>query len=730
MTDGKPMAGIKLQFWDFRVAMKQVLQDLKTGETFLEDVPRPKLIPDRVLVRTRTSLISAGTERMLLEFGRGNLISKAKQQPDKVRQAFEKMRTDGVLTTIDAINAKLNQPLPLGYSNVGEVIEANNRSNLKKGDRIVSNGHHAEFVLAAERFTAKVPDSVSDEAASFTVLGAVALQGVRLAKPTIGECFVVIGLGLLGLLTVQILRASGCRVIGIDTNAGRLKLANSFGAETIKATRNSDPVSQVLAINRGQEVDGVLIAAATSSNAPISQAANMCRKRGRIVLLGVVGLSLSRADFYEKELTFQVSCSYGPGRHDPAYEEKGQDYPIGFVRWTAQRNFEAILQMLADGSLDVEPMISHRFQLADVKDAYDVVGGKQDSLGILLDYPSKTKDGERNPNSVSLRESLASAEPAKLAFIGAGNYASSTLMPAFQKTGAEMVSVVSQTGVSSVNAARKFEFREASTDPAAAFSSGENNTVIITTRHDSHAPLVVDALGAGKHVFVEKPLALTLKELRSIEKAYGKQVDREGSSLLMVGFNRRFSPLIQTVKNALDDNSSPKTFVMTINAGDIPGDHWTQDLGTGGGRIIGEACHFIDLLRYLAECEITSISAVGIPSACKDTVTIQLEFADGSIGTVHYFANGNKGMSKERLEVFCDGAILQLDNFKQLKSYGWSGVKGQRLLKQDKGQAACAQAFVDAIRTGGVSPIPIAELLEVSKRTIEAANQIKIAGEI
>jgi len=713
--------------------MKQLLQDLKTGDTLVTDTPSPRCSATNLLIKTSHTLISAGTERMMVDFGKAGLIQKARQQPDKVKMVLDKVKTDGLMPTLDAVRSKLDQPLAMGYCNVGilqSIGEEVEDRGFQVGDRIASNGKHAEIVSVPANLCAKIPANVSDEAASFTVLGAIALQGIRLIRPTLGEAFVVTGLGLVGLMTVQLLRAHGCRVLGIDFDSQKCELARQFGAETVDLSKGEDPLPVAETFSRGRGVDGVLITASTKSSEPVHQAALMCRQRGRIVLVGVTGLELSRADFYEKELTFQVSCSYGPGRYDPEYEDRGHDYPIGFVRWTEQRNFEAVLDMLADGRLDVAPLISHRFMLESAPEAYKVLAEDRTALGILLEYPESPTDQEGRKQVLSRTVQLhpsrltPHASPI-LGFIGAGNYASRVLIPAFKGTEATFKTVASSGGVSGVYAGKKFGFQETTTDTAALITDAEINTVVITTQHNSHAKLTCDALKAGKHVFVEKPLCMTLEELNEIEEVYTSRVTRHASPLLTVGFNRRFSPHIQKVKSLLEGVRQPKSFVMTVNAGAIPSDHWTQDPNVGGGRIIGEGCHFIDLLRFLAGSEITGSDIVTLESGEGDTVSMQLAFADGSIGTVHYFANGSKSFPKERLEVFASGRILQLDNFRTLRGFGWPDFKKMNLWRQDKGQEACAAAFVEAIKGGKPSPISFDEILEVSRVTIELAEKAR-----
>jgi predicted dehydrogenase/threonine dehydrogenase-like Zn-dependent dehydrogenase len=703
--------------------VKQILQSLKTGATEIANIPVPSAKRGQLLIKTSHSLVSAGTERMLVEFGKAGWIEKARQQPDKVRMVLDKIKTDGLQPTIEAVFNKLDQPLPLGYCNVGRVaVVGTGVVGFEAGERVISNGKHAEVVSVPINLCARVPDSVSDEEAAFTVLGAIALQGIRLVQPTLGETVVVTGLGLIGLLTVQLLRAHGCRVLGLDFDRDKLDLAQHFGAEVVDLEAGQDPVKIAKLYSRGRGVDAVIVTAATKSSEPMHQAALMCRKRGRIVLVGVTGLELSRDDFFKKELTFQVSASYGPGRYDPNYEEKGQDYPVGFVRWTEQRNFEAVLDMMADGRLDVKPLISHRFAIDEAEKAYELVGGAGPSLGILLSYPGL----EITPAARTVNLGLSPSAPleaktgkATVSFVGSGNYATAVLIPAFKEAGAHLRCVASSAGVSGVHAGRKYGFDETTTDSNRLFTDAETHAVVITTQHDSHARFVLQALEAGKHVFVEKPICLTLAELNDIESA---QLATGGRSMVMVGFNRRYAPQVQKMKQLLGGVTGPKAFIMTVNSGAIPADHWTQDPEAGGGRIIGEACHFIDLLRFLAASPITEWQCMSMDAPTRDTVSIQLSFADGSVGTVHYFANGSKAFPKERLEVFAQGRVLQLDNYRKLTGFGWPGFTKMNLWRQDKGQKACAASFVEAVATGAGAPIPFEEITEVARVSIEIAE--------
>jgi len=674
---------------------------------------------------------------MLVEFGRANLLDKARLQPDKVRQALDKARTDGLLTTLDAMQNKLEQPVGLGYSNVGVVADIGRGvEGFAVGNRVVSNGKHADFVSVPKNLCARIPDAVPDDQAVFAVLAAVGLQGVRLANPTLGECVVVTGLGLIGLLTVQLLRAQGCRVLGIDFDSRRLAAAAQFGAETADLSQGEDPLTVAASFSRGRGVDAVIITAATRSNEPVSQAAHMCRQRGRIVLVGVSGLELSRADFYEKELTFQVSCSYGPGRYDPAYEEGGHDYPVGFVRWTEQRNLEAVLDLMADGSLNVAPLITHRFPIDQAQRAYDVITGREPAIGIVLQYPQEDLRAHTPERTIALKSSTAEhaatarhdRSTVRLGVIGSGNYATGVLLPAFKAADVEFVSVASRAGVTGLHAARKFDAEATTTDPASMLARSDIDAVVIATRHDSHARYVCQALTAGKSVFVEKPLALDADELAEVATVRGRAVAKYPALALMVGFNRRFAPHIVKARQLLESIAEPKCLVMTVNAGAIPLKHWTQEQDVGGGRLIGEGCHFVDLLRFLVGAPIADfeVRSIGRPvgGTSTDKFTLTMGFQDGSIATLHYFANGHRSFPKERLEIFCVNRVLQLDNFRTMNGFGWSGFHRMSLWRQDKGQRGCAKAFVEAVRHDGPSPIAFEELIEVSEVCIEAARSL------
>lgn len=694
--------------------MKQILQSLKTGAVEVAEVPAPAVGRHELQIETAVTLVSAGTERMLVQFGKSGWLGKARQQPDRVRDVIRKARTDGLKPTVDAVRNKLDQPLPLGYCNVGRVVSAGaGVRGFAAGQRVVSNGKHAGIVAVSANLAAAIPDDVEDDEAALTVVAAIALQGMRLAAPTLGECVVVSGLGLIGLIAVQLLVANGCRVLGLDFSAERLELARRFGAE-IHDLSAGEPLLAAERFSRGRGVDAVLVAASTSSSDPIRQAAEMCRKRGRIVLVGVTGIELSRADFYEKELSFQVSCSYGPGRYDPAYEAGGQDYPAAFVRWTAQRNFEAVLDMMAQRRIDLRPLITHRFAVAEAEDAYALVDGGGPSLGIILDF-----GGDHDAAAT-----LAAAPPAivpatgagMVGFIGAGGYAGSVLIPAFKGAGAELGTVISASGVSALHAQRKFGFARRGTDAATAIASDPSDTIVIATRHDGHARWVEEALHARRHVFVEKPLALTLEDVDAIEAAW-RSSDRQ----LLVGFNRRFSPLTEALVAALAKRNAAKAILMTINAGAIPSGHWTHDPAVGGGRILGEGVHFIDLARHLSGSGIASFAVAPLASPAGDSAAIQLGFANGDVATINYLANGSKDVAKERIEVFCGGAIYAIDNWRRLTVHGDRATRPVRLWAQDKGQAAMATRFLAAVRGEAGPAVAPEELFETARAAIRIA---------
>lgn len=712
--------------------MFQIVQSLRTGQIELVESPCPAVQPGHLLIRSLVSLVSVGTERMLLEFGKAGWLGKARAQPDKVRQVIDKIKSDGLGQTLQSVKAKLDQPLPLGYCNLGTVLEVGDgTTGFEIGDRVVSNGHHAEVVCVPKNLSAKVPDGVSDEAAAFTVVGAIGLQGIRLAQPTLGESFVVTGLGLVGLLTVQLLQAHGCRVLGMDFDPQRLELARQFGAEVVDLSRGDDPVATATAFSRDQGVDGVLITAATKSNEPIHQAATMCRKRGRIVLVGVTGTTLSRADFYEKELSFQVSCSYGPGRYDPEYELAGCDYPAGFVRWTVQRNFEAVLDMMANGSVDPASLTTHRFAVQDASRAYELIGEDASKvLGLLLKYPAAeaATDQRIRRQTVKLSAGTVSQDSPgdnpRVSVLGAGAFACRTLIPCLGRSNATLKTVASQSGVTAALAGKRFQFDSVTSDVSGVLADSDVDAVVIATRHDSHADYTCKALAAGKHAYVEKPLALSHAEVDRILATLSGLSQAGSVPILMVGFNRRFAPHVQRIAELLEGDDQPKSFIMTVNAGEVPADSWLHDPRVGGGRIVGEACHFVDLLRFLCGHPIVCVQAMtmakpGGTFLDSDKTSFMLRFADGSCGTVHYLANGHRRFPKERLEVFYGGRILQLDNFRRLRAYGDRRFTKMNSWRQDKGHASAIKAFLEAVKHGRPSPIPLEDIIETTRVSLD-----------
>ncbi|MEI6435471.1 MAG: bi-domain-containing oxidoreductase [Bacteroidota bacterium] len=700
--------------------MKQIIQDLKNGATLLEEVPAPAIKPGNLLIKTTRSLVSLGTERMLVEFGKASFVAKARQQPDKVKQVLDKIRTDGLLPTLEAVFNKLNQPLPLGYCNAGVVVEVGlGTTSFQIGDRVASNGNHAEFICIPENLAAHIPDNVSDEDATFTVIGAIGLQGVRLLNPTFGETIVIIGLGLIGLITAQLLMANGCRVIGIDMDENKNRIAKSAGIIVINPAAGENSVSAVQQFTSNVGADGVIITASTKSDELIHEAAEMSRKRGRIILVGVIGLNLRRADFFNKELTFQVSCSYGPGRYDDDYEVKGRDYPIGFVRWTEKRNFEAVLQAMATGVLKINPLITERIPLAEYLRIYGNMG-KSGVIASILEYPEKPESAK----SVKLPTAGIHAGAGTVGIIGAGNFASATIIPALKKAGASIRYIASAKGLTAKILAKKAHAEYATSEYREILGDDEVKLVIITTRHDLHGRMVVESLNAGKHVFVEKPLCLNEPELNEIVAAYSKRRDTT-PPLLAVGFNRRFAPLAVKMKQL--SGSGAMNIIATMNAGFIPPAVWVHDLATGGGRIIGEACHYIDLCAYLSGSLVKSVcmNAMGQnPQENTDNASILLKFENGSNGVINYFSNGSKAYSKERIELFSQEHTLILDNWRSLKGYGIKGFSSMKT-SQDKGHRAQFAILTERVKTGGEAIIPFNEIVNTTKATFAAIQSLK-----
>jgi len=699
--------------------MKQLIQSFKTGATVLEEVPAPQVSRGCVLVQTSRSLVSLGTERMLVEFGKANLVQKARQQPDKVKQVLDKVKAEGLLPTLEAVFNKLEQPLPLGYCNAGKVVAVGAGVNgLKVGDRVASNGPHAEFVCVPEHLAARIPDNVSDEEAAFTVVGAIGLQGIRLCNPTLGETIVVIGLGLIGLITAELLVASGCRVIGIDPDPHKIALAAQKGIMGINPREGADAVKRVTELTGSYGADGVIITASAKGNEIISQAAQMSRKRGRIILVGVTGLNISRAEFYEKELSFQVSCSYGPGRYDEAYEQKGQDYPLPFVRWTENRNFQAVLQAIAAGKLDVAGLITERVPLAEYERIYGDIGHSS-SIASILVYPKAAAYG----SVVKVYPDAAFGKANDvMGIIGAGNFTKMTMLPALQKAGARIKYIASAAGVNSTALAKKYHIPLSTTDYKEILADRETTVVLITTRHNAHAGMVLQALKAGKHVFVEKPLALNRGELEEIIRAYN------GSVTLTVGFNRRFSPHIQKVKQLV--GNAPMNVIATMNAGAIPPNVWVHDMQTGGGRIIGEACHFIDLITFLTGSRVKAVcmNAMGLnPAENTDNASILLKYENGATGVINYFSNGSRAYAKERIEVYTQERTAVVDNFRVTTGYGFKGFSRLKT-PIDKGHKAQFRLLTERIRNGGPALIPFEEILNTTLASFAAVESLQRGG--
>jgi predicted dehydrogenase len=695
--------------------VKQIVQNLRTGAIELAEVPAPAAKPGHIVIRTTASLISAGTERATVAVGKQSLLERARKRPEKVVELIGRVQRDGLGATLGAVQTALERLLPMGYCNVGRVEAVGaDVTDFLVGDRVASNGPHAEWVMVPATLCAKVPAEVADEQAAFTVLGAIALQGVRLAQPTLGERFAVFGLGMVGLLAVQLLRAQGVSVLAIDRVPERLALARKFGAEVVST--DEDPLGAARRLSRGQGLDGVLLATSTDSDEPLSQAAQMCRKRGRIVLLGVVGPTLNRNDFYEKELSFQVSASYGPGRYDPAYEQHGRDYPIGFVRWTAGRNFEAVLDLIADQRLDTAPLLSKRLPIDQVAQAYDLLSQTGAMLGVLFDYPADAP--AVRTVKVQAPAAKTSNRPA-VALIGAGAHAAAALVPALTRSGARLRTVVTRGGLDAVVVARRFGAEQATTDIDAVLADPQIDAVMIATPHDSHASLTIAALRAGKHVFVEKPLALRMSELDAIAAAHAQAPDRA----LFVGFNRRFSPLTVKLRELLAQVREPKSVLMTVNAGALPPSHWVGNTEVSGGRVIGEGCHFVDLMLDLIGAPPVGVAGAALAGGPARLSGV-LSFADGSTATLHYLDQGHASFPKERLEVFTAGRIYRIDNFKRLEGFGVPGFKEMTLKHMDKGVGACVAAFVDAIKRGGAPAMTGDSVLASSRATLELAAAV------
>jgi predicted dehydrogenase/threonine dehydrogenase-like Zn-dependent dehydrogenase len=707
--------------------MKQLLQNMRDGKAVVEDVPVPAPRKGMALVKTAASLVSAGTERMVVEFAEKSLVGKARSRPDLVKQVLEKAQREGLVNTIQAAFNRLDQPMALGYSSAGTIVAlGEDMQGFKIGDRVACAGGgfavHAEYGVVPHNLLAPLPDHVDFESGAFATLGAIAMHGYRLAEPQVGELVAVIGMGLLGLLGAQIAKAGGCNVLGIDIDPRRVHLAEQLG---LKAVLRADAVDASSSFTRGRGFDVVLICADTPSDDPVELAGAIARDRARVVAAGAVGLNIPRKVYYEKELSFINSRSYGPGRYDLSYEEQGQDYPIGFVRWTEGRNLESVVELMAQDKLRVKLLISHRFPIEDAAAAYDVITGKRKEafLGVLLTYP----DGPTEPSDAAVKFSVAGrpAAAVKLGVLGAGLYANATLLPAIKDlAGIELVGIASSGGLHAEHSGKKFGFKYASSSEDQIINDPAINTVAILTRHDSHAALVVKTLSAGKHVFVEKPLAIDEAQLEMVSA----QLQRSDGCLLLAGFNRRFSPLAQKLQASLVNRQEPLYAHYRVNAGYIPLNHWTQDPDAGGGRIIGEGCHFVDLITFLVGAAPISVHARALPDGGKykeDNVSMTLTFPDGSLGVVDYLANGDKAFPKERVEVFCGGQIAVLDDYRSLVITKDGRKRQTRLSAQDKGWKNEMETFANAIRQGAPPPIPYEQLIGVTKATFSAVESLR-----
>jgi len=711
--------------------MKQLLQNIKTGQSIVEEVPVPTPREGQALVKVAASLVSAGTERMVVEFAEKSLVGKARARPDLVKQVLDKARREGLVNTAQAAFNRLDQPMALGYSSAGTIVAlGKNMQGFKVGQRVACAGGgyavHAEYNVVPRNLLTPLPKNVDFESAAFTTLGAIALHGFRLAEPQIGENVAIIGLGLLGLLAAQIASAAGCKVLGIDVDPARIKLASSLG---LRGVRRAEAVDSSGAFTASRGFDMVLICADTPSNDPVELAGVIARDRARVVATGAVGLSLPRKVYYEKEISFINSRSYGPGRYDLNYEEHGHDYPLGYVRWTEGRNFEAVIDLMAKEQLQVRPLITHRFDITQATQAYEVITGKKKEsfLGVLLTYP----EGKMKEESRILFPSTASRKTGelKLGVLGAGMFANSVLLPAIQKTGdIQLVGIASSGGLHAQHSGKKFGFQYAASNDDEIINDPDINTVAILTRHDTHAELAVKALKAGKHVFVEKPLAINSSQLSAISK----QLRKTDQCILTAGFNRRFSPLARSLFSFFSNRSEPMHIHYRVNAGAIPLNHWTQGPEVGGGRIIGEGCHFVDFITFLVGAAPVSVTTHALPDNGKyreDNVSMTFTFPDGSIGVVDYLANGDKSFPKERVEVFCGGRIGVLDDFVSLQTVR-DGKREVERGVQNKGWVDEWKVFAKCIREGGEAPIPYEQLIGVTRSTFAAVESLRTGNKV
>jgi predicted dehydrogenase len=708
--------------------MRQLIQSYRTGEMKVEEVPPPAARPGGVLVRTVRSLVSAGTEKMIVDLARKSLLGKARSRPDLVRKVIDTARKQGVVNTLRKVQTKLDTPIPLGYSSAGVVVEVGAEvSEYRVGDRVACAGagyaNHADYAYVPRNLLARLPRGVSMEAGAFATVGAIALQGVRQADPTLGERVAVLGLGLIGQLALQLLRANGCRVLGFDPDPARAKLAEELGAHTAVS---ADLELAAERFARGQGLDAVIVAAASHGSGPLEQAGAISRLRGRVVVVGLVGMEVPRSLYYRKELELRMSMSYGPGRYDPDFEERGFDYPLPYVRWTEQRNLEAFLDLAADGRLQLERLITHRFSIDDALEAYGLISsGREPYLGVLLSYGAEDEAALPPAPRVALARTPLGRDHVRIGLVGAGSFGQSVLLPALREAGGtENVAIASAGGTTARRIGESYGFRVATADAGEVIGSPDVDAVFVLTRHDLHAPLVIRALTAGKHVFTEKPLALREEELAGIERA------REGArGDVLVGFNRRFAPLVGSLREHFAGRTHPLVMHYRVNAGFIPSEHWIHDPREGGGRILGEACHFVDLLHHLAGAPPTRVFAEAIAGDSRyradDNVAITLRFADGSIGTLLYTALGDSSQGKEYLEVYGEGRTAILDDFRSLRLVRRGRVARRRAANQDKGFVEEMRRFLAAVRAGGPMPIPFEESAASTRATLAAVGSLR-----
>lgn len=704
--------------------MKQLIQSFKTGELGLFDVPAPVCEINGALVQTTVSLVSAGTEKMLVDFAKKSMLAKAKDRPDLVKQVIDKMKKEGVRNTLEKVFTKLDTPIPLGYSLAGRVVEVGSElSGLNIGDRVACGGagyaNHAEINYVPKNLMVKIPDGVDDIDASFVTVGAIALQGVRQTSPLLGEKVAVMGLGLLGQLTVQLLKANGCKVIGSDIDPDKMALAKKLGCDEV--CHAGELISKANEFTNGYGVDAVIIAASTSSNQPITDAAEISRMRGRVVLVGMVGMDVPRNTYYKKELEIKLSMAYGPGRYDPEYEEKGIDYPYDLVRFTEQRNFEAFLGLIQEGKITPKELITHSYDFDDAMSAYDLLEGriKEKYLGIVLNYKRDIK--LENEKIVQRSEKKISNDKVNIGLIGAGNFTKSVILPNIQKVGDfEFVGLCTATGVSAQGTGKKYDFKYITTDSEEIFKNSEINSVFITTRHNDHASKVLKAIESKKHCFVEKPLCIYEEELEVIKEAY------TGETIVQVGFNRRFSPMIEKMKKFISGQISVN---YRINAGIIPKNVWIQDRTIGGGRIIGEVCHFIDTCSYLIGSEVKSVFATTIQKSDQsipdeDNVNIVLNYVNGSTATISYYAYGDNSMPKEYIEVFSSGLSMQMNDFRELTIFKGGKSSKEKSANQDKGFVNEFKAFKEAVKSGNET-IDMKSIYNTTKTTFKILESIR-----